>query len=84
VEHWNLPVVDWDGRLAEQTNIRALIGLRDPAEHARRRKPWTRGFSSAALKGYEEILGRRVHEFVTALEQQRQPINLAELISHFT
>jgi hypothetical protein len=74
----------WDGRLAEQTNIRALIGLRDPAEHARRRKPWTRGFSSAALKGYEEILGRRVHEFVTALEQQRQPINLAELISHFT
>ncbi|KAF9223441.1 cytochrome P450 [Gyrodon lividus] len=62
----------WDGRMAEQTTIRALISVRDPAEHARRRKPWTRAFSSAALKGYEEILGKRVHEFVTALEKQEQ------------
>ncbi|KIJ62772.1 hypothetical protein HYDPIDRAFT_41487 [Hydnomerulius pinastri MD-312] len=74
----------WDGRMAEQTTIRALISLRDPAEHARRRKPWTRAFSSAALKGYEEILGKRVLEFVTALERQAEPVNLAELISHFT
>lgn len=70
--------------MAEQTNIRALISLRDPAEHARRRKPWTKGFSSAALKGYEEILGKRIHELVTALEKQQRPIDLAEWISHFT
>ncbi|KIK98681.1 hypothetical protein PAXRUDRAFT_31013 [Paxillus rubicundulus Ve08.2h10] len=74
----------WDGRMAEQTTIRALISVRDPAEHARRRKPWTRAFSSAALKGYEEILGKRAYEFVTALEQQKQPINLTQWISHFT
>ncbi|KAH0833285.1 cytochrome P450 [Lanmaoa asiatica] len=74
----------WDGRMAEQTNIRALISLRDPAEHARRRKPWTRGFSSAALKGYEGILGKRIHELVSALEKQQHPIDLAEWISHFT
>jgi len=61
-----------------------MISLRDPAEHARRRKPWTRGFSSAALRGYEEILGKRVHELVAGLEQQLQPVNLAERISHFT
>ena len=71
--------------MAEQTNIRSLISLRDPAEHARRRKPWARGFSSAALKGYEEILGKRVHELVTLLErQQQQPVNLADWISRFT
>ena len=70
--------------MAEQTNIRALISLRDPAEHARRRKPWTRAFSSAALKGYEEILGKRIYELVTALEKQHQSVNLAEWISHFT
>jgi cytochrome P450 len=75
----------WDGRLAEQTNIRALISLRDPAEHARRRKPWTRAFRSAALKGYEDILSKRVHELVTALEKQDlKPLNLVEWISHFT
>ncbi|KAF8442381.1 cytochrome P450 [Boletus edulis BED1] len=74
----------WDGRMAEQTKIRAMIALRDPAEHARRRKPWARGFSSAALKGYEEILAKRVHQFATALEQQQQSVNLAEWISHFT
>lgn len=70
--------------MAEQTNIRALISIRDPAEHARRRKPWTKGFSSAALKSYEGILGKRVQELVTVLEQQQQPVDLAEQISHFT
>lgn len=85
MEHLNLLAVDWDGRMAEQTNIRSLISLRDPAEHARRRKPWTRGFNSAALKGYEEILGKRCYELVTALEkQQQQPVNLAEWVSRFT
>ncbi|KAH7884698.1 cytochrome P450 [Phlebopus sp. FC_14] len=74
----------WDGRMAEQTTIRALISLRDPAEHARRRKPWNRAFNSTALKGYEEILGKRVYEFVTALERRAEPVNLAEWISHFT
>ncbi|KAF9237655.1 cytochrome P450 [Melanogaster broomeanus] len=74
----------WDGRMAEQTTIRALISLRDPAEHARRRKPWTRAFSTAALKGYEEILAKRVHELVAALEKQQQPLNLVQWISHFT
>ncbi|KAG0705711.1 cytochrome P450 [Suillus ampliporus] len=74
----------WDGRMAEQTNIRALISVRDAVEHTRRRKPWNRAFSCAALKGYEEILGKRVQQFVTILEQQTKPVNLAECISHFT
>lgn len=74
----------WDGRMAEQTAIRTVISVRDPVEHARRRRPWHRAFSVGALKGYEEILGKRVQQFVTILEQQTQPFNLAERISHFT
>ncbi|KAG1781607.1 cytochrome P450 [Suillus placidus] len=74
----------WDGRMAEQSATRTVISVRDPVEHARRRKPWHRAFSVAALKGYDEILGKRVQQFVTILEQQTQPFNLAERISHFT
>ncbi|OJA16411.1 hypothetical protein AZE42_05499 [Rhizopogon vesiculosus] len=74
----------WDGRMAEQSTIRTLISVRDAAEHSRRRKPWNRAFSSAALKGYEEILGKRVQQFVAMLEQRTEPVDLAELISHFT
>lgn len=70
--------------MAEQSTIRALISVRDIAEHTRRRKPWNRAFSSGALKGYEEILGRRVQQFVTMLEQRTGPVDLAEFISYFT
>jgi cytochrome P450 len=70
--------------MAEQTTIRALISVRDTAEHTRRRKPWNRAFSTAALKGYEEILGRRIQQFVTMLEQRTGPVDLAEFISYFT
>jgi len=70
--------------MAEQSATRTVISVRDPAEHARRRRPWHRAFSVAALKGYDEILAKRVQQFVTILEQQTQPINLAERISHFT
>jgi cytochrome P450 len=83
-EDSNFGAADWDGRMAEQTTIRALISVRDTAEHTRRRKPWNRAFSTAALKGYEEILGRRVQQFVTMLEQRTGPVDLAEFISYFT
>ncbi|KAH7927912.1 cytochrome P450 [Leucogyrophana mollusca] len=74
----------WDGRMAEQASIRALIGVRDPVEHMRRRKPWNRAFNSTALKGYEGILSKRAQQFVSALEQQTRPINLAQWMNHFT
>jgi len=83
-ENTNFRKPDWDGRMAEQTTIRALISVRDTAEHSRRRKPWNRAFGVTALKGYEEILGRRVQQFVTMLEQRTGPVDLAELISYFT
>ncbi|KAL4062216.1 cytochrome P450 [Scleroderma citrinum] len=76
----------WDGRMAEQTTVRALISIRDPTEHLRRRKPWNRAFSVTAMKGYEGILSTRVREFVTELESPKAagPIDFTKWISRFT
>ena len=83
--HYAHTRLDWDGRMAEQTTVRALISIRDQAEHMRRRKPWNRALSIAAIKDYKGILGSRVHEIVTELESvTSDPINFTEWINRFT
>nr|BAL05149.1 cytochrome P450 [Phanerodontia chrysosporium] len=64
--------------------IPSLVSIRDPAEHARRRRPWTRAFSTAALKEYEPILAKRISELCGQLAQQKGTLNLATWISWFT
>ncbi|GJE91627.1 cytochrome P450 [Phanerochaete sordida] len=62
-----------------------LIGYRDPAEHMKRRKPWSRAFSSAAVREFEPIIQQRVHQLVEALgARQGQVVDFAEWISFFT
>lgn len=73
----------WNGRIPE-SEVKALIAL-SGHEHTRRRKPWSRAFNSAALKGYEEIIHRRA----TILGQQLgkrmgQTVDLARWINFFT
>ena len=52
---------DWAGRNMTDS-AQQLVCLLDVREHARRRRAWSRAFSGAALKGYEEIMGRRVEQ----------------------
>ena len=74
----------WAGRNMHP-DIPALIGHRDPVEHARRRKPWNRAFNSASLKEFQPIITNRVHQLVERLgEQKGQVVDLAEWISFFT
>lgn len=47
--------------------ILSLVGLPDPVEHARRRRPWTRAFSTSALKEYHPIIHKRVAQLTEAL-----------------
>ncbi|PIL26841.1 cytochrome P450 [Ganoderma sinense ZZ0214-1] len=61
-----------------------FIGIQDVEEHSRRRRPWTRGLGPAALKGYEHIMSRRVHQLVDVLEQQQGPVALEKWIQYFT
>ena len=62
-----------------------LIGYRDPAEHMKRRKPWNRAFSSAAVREFEPIIQHRVHQLVEALgDRQGQVLDFAQWIRYFT
>ncbi|PIL27952.1 hypothetical protein GSI_15693 [Ganoderma sinense ZZ0214-1] len=61
-----------------------FIGIQNVEEHTRRRCAWTRGLGPAALKGYEHIMSRRVHQLVAVLEQQQGPVALERWIQYFT
>lgn len=60
----------------------ALSATNDHAEHAQRRRTWTRGFGPAALKDYEEIVGKRVGQLTEALSA-RKSVDLARLFAYF-
>lgn len=83
----------WDARVDPDIKVRSLIATRSLHEHARRRKRWNRGFSTAAVKGYEPIVSRRALQLVEELKtrsegldggDRRQPVDLAEWFSFFT
>ena len=68
----------------KQVVVRSLIGIVDKQEHARRRQPWNRGFSTSALKSYERLLIRRNLQFVELLlsKNLKEPIDLTPLITY--
>jgi len=57
----------WEGR--ESQGPPTLIAQRDPILHMEQRKPWTRAFSSTAMKEYEIIVAKRVRQLVGCLEE---------------
>lgn len=63
---------------------KSMIALQDPAEHARRRKPWNRSFNIEALKGYEEIIETRATQLLDQLAKQDGVVDLAKWFSYFT
>jgi cytochrome P450 len=60
-----------------------MIALRDKQEHTRRRRPWTRGFSSSALKGYEPLITARATQLVEALGNQVEAVDLSKWFGYF-
>jgi cytochrome P450 len=63
--------------------VNALIMFRDPAEHARRRKPWTRAFNVSALKDYQPKIAQRASELVERLLSQEGVTDLSLWLSWF-
>ncbi|RDX50601.1 high nitrogen upregulated cytochrome P450 monooxygenase 2 [Lentinus brumalis] len=57
------------GRMLSDGIHLPIIGIQDPAEHLRRRRPWNRAFTVPALRGYEETIARRARQLVDALER---------------
>lgn len=83
----------WDARVNPKLKVRPLIATRSLHDHARRRKRWNRGFSTASVKGYEPIITRRAMQLVQELEKRcggidggngKQPLDLAQWFSFFT
>lgn len=48
----------------------SLDGLRDPALHVVRRRPWARGMNSASMKYYEELIRSTVGDLLSSLRQR--------------
>nr|BAL05078.1 cytochrome P450 [Phanerodontia chrysosporium] len=74
----------WSGR-SMFPPISPLIGIRDPAEHARRRRPWNRAFNTNGIKEFMPTIQTRVQQLAEHLgERHGQALDLAEWFSFFT
>ncbi|KAJ7454733.1 cytochrome P450 [Mycena latifolia] len=75
----------WDGRVPENREVRPLLALRDPEEHARRRRAWNRAFSTPALKDYEILIDARVSQLVDILTTKiGTPVDLSKWLGWLT
>uniref|UniRef100_A0A8H8CFT6 High nitrogen upregulated cytochrome P450 monooxygenase 2 n=1 Tax=Psilocybe cubensis TaxID=181762 RepID=A0A8H8CFT6_PSICU len=73
----------WDGRVPPNQPVKPLIAINDKQEHARRRRPWTRAFSTNALKGYEETVIKRSSQLVDLVLSQKGAGNFTDFTSYF-
>lgn len=74
--------VDWHARALRPPPF-ALSAINDHTEHARRRRTWTRGFSPAAMRDYEEIVNKRVTQLTETLPA-RGAVDLVRVFGHFS
>ncbi|KZP20243.1 high nitrogen upregulated cytochrome P450 monooxygenase 2 [Athelia psychrophila] len=68
----------WDNR-HPAGEVRPLIELRDPIEHAQRRKPWARALNSSGLKTFEPVVVDRVRELMKQLALASEAIDEVDL-----
>ena len=76
------PHADWRPRSFYRP-VGSLASINDHAEHARRRRTWVRGFSSTALRDYEEIVSKRVIQLTEALSA-RKSVDLAHMFGYLS
>ena len=89
----------WSGRVpkSERVNIvdngteqrhevvSSLVGIVDKQEHTRRKRPWSQGFSTSALKDYESLVIKRILQFMEILSSKnlKEAIDLTPWIAYF-
>ncbi len=62
-----------------------MIGIEDLSTHMTRRRAWNRGFSSAAIAEYEELVGRRAMQLVQRLEErQGKQVDIERWFDYFS
>ena len=74
----------WDGR-AMHTGPPALVAYRNPAVHAKRRRPWNRAFNTSSLKDFHPLIANRAKQLVDHLKAHKgQIVDLQQWISFLT
>ncbi|TFK83982.1 high nitrogen upregulated cytochrome P450 monooxygenase 2 [Polyporus arcularius HHB13444] len=61
----------------------SMVGIQDIPHHLQRRRPWNRGLSQQALKGYEPLMAERAQLLVQRLTQQSGPVDLGLWLKYF-
>jgi cytochrome P450 len=74
-----------NGTEQQHVVVSSLIGIVDKQEHARRKRTWSKGFSTSALKNYESFVIKRILQFMEILSSKNltEAINLTPLITFF-
>lgn len=68
----------------EHDNGVSLDGIRDPALHAVRRRPWARAMNSASTQYFEELIQHTVSDLTGGLKERAgESIDLTEWMSFF-
>ena len=77
--------IEDNGKEQRHVVVSSLIGIVDKQEHARRKRPWSKGFSNSALKDYESFVIKRILQFMEILSSKNltEAINLTPLITYF-
>ncbi|CAK5273503.1 unnamed protein product [Mycena citricolor] len=74
----------WDGRKPQKLTFRPIFRLRNPEEHARRRRSWNRAFSSPMLKEYETMVETRVAQMVDLISSKKgEVLDLSKWLGWF-
>lgn len=86
-EHEEATTLDNEDNATEQKHqvVSSLVSIVDKQEHMRRRRPWTRGFSTSALKDYEGLVIKRTLQLVEVLlsKNLKEAVDLTSLIGFF-
>ena len=62
----------------------SLDGIRDMSVHAQRRRTWTRGMNSSAMKYYEGIVKNTTDDLLTALRKREgESLDISAWMSFF-
>ena len=86
-EYEEVPITDEHGNVTteQQQVIPALVAIVDKQEHTRRRRPWAKGFSTSALKGYESLVIKRTLQLVEVLlsKNLKEAVDLSTWITFY-
>ncbi|KAG7090560.1 hypothetical protein E1B28_009668 [Marasmius oreades] len=78
----------WDGRIPETQKIHSLLALRDLDEHKHRRVPWSKAFTTNALKEYEVLVRAKTDLFAERLslvgKDGRSDLDIGEWFRYYT